>query len=131
MSKTKGSKAGEVLDVEQGKANVAANLTVEIPVNEPGKRGRKPSNKLTFAKFSAAIKAGTVPDGVKYVPQSIDPNTHMVTWGHFETENPSLDLDEEGNLSLALFVTEGRNNKPAVKPIRTISSAEVMALLTK
>ncbi len=128
MSKSKGTKQGEVLDTALGAANVAANnAAVEA---EAKKRGRPVSDRLTFAKFSAGVKSGIIPDGVKVVPQTMEGN-RVIQWMHFETESPVLTLSDEGDLSLANFATERGYNKPHIVPVKTIKYAELIKLLTE
>lgn len=126
MGKSKGTKQGEVLDTELGKANVAANN--EAVAAETAKRGRPASDKLTFAKFVAGVKSGVIPQGVKSVAQVMEGN-RVITWQHFETESPVLTLSDAGDLSLANFVTERGYSKPKIQPVKTIKYADLMKLL--
>jgi hypothetical protein len=130
-----GANAAEAADKAQGRANLAANLAAEvaaevapIAAEEPKTRGRKPSNRLTFAKFAAGIKAGGIPDGVKYVPQRQE-GGKVIAWAGYESEEPVMQLDENGNLSLTRLFTQGRAMKPTFEVIGTIPASELLTML--
>lgn len=125
-----GAVAAEAADIAQGKAQLAANLAAEVaePVVEQKHRGRKAGTVLTFAKFAAIIRDGGIPDGVSYVAPKQE-GSRVIEWGHFEADNPVLDLDPDGNLTLTRLFTAGRSNKPMAEVISTIPAAEVLALL--
>ncbi len=129
-----GANVAQAADTANGAANVAHNLAAEnaapvAPViEEPKTRGRKASNRLTFAKFSAGIKAGGIPDGVEYVPQQVE-GARVVAWAGYRAIDPVLNLDENGNLSLVQLFTVGRAMKPSFKAIGTIPAAELLVML--
>lgn len=113
----------------QGMAHVAelnAAAPVETAAPEAAKRGRKPSNRLTEAKFTAAVKDGVILPGMKYIDQKIEGN--RVIYGHWETVDPIMALNETGELTLTRLFT-GHKNRVEVEVLKTVSADKVMALL--
>lgn len=129
--KRKGSIEGEMADKAEGAANIAANNeAVAVVAEEPKTRGRKPSDRLTFAKFKASIDSGNIPDGVRYIPQEVE-GARVVKWDGYEAIDPVLNLDEHGNLTLTRLFTDrtSRSRKPTFEVLKTVTAAEVLAFV--
>lgn len=133
MAKTKGSAEGEMLDKAKGLANVAANnaavAQAEVaPMETPSKRGRKPSNRMTVAKWAEMLKDGSFnPADVVIVPAGVIDGKYQ--WGSITYNTPIVNYGEDGSLSMVTLTTD-RHNKPVAIPGKTRSVAEVIAFLS-
>lgn len=120
--------------VAAGMAKVAENNSAVNAVETPAaaKRGRKPSNRLTFPKFAAAVKSGEMLPGMITTEEKRE-GSRVVAFAGVRAENPVISLDEEGNLTLSELTTDNATWKrtPIEKVIRTISAVDVMALFNK
>jgi len=128
MSKRNGSKQGEIADIAEGAAKVAENLAKENAASEPevkGKRGRKPSTRMTPAKWTAAVKAGELPENITFVQSVIDEN-HRMIWGYVKYNDPVLTLSDAGDLQLSELRSNAKN-QPEVIALKTVTAAEVLA----
>jgi len=130
---TKLAKDTEIFDAAakaQGMAHVAELNAAVDAAPEAVKRGRKPSNKLTFAKFVAAVKSGEMLPGMIVTEEKREGN-RIISFAGVKAENPVIGLDEEGNLTLSELTTDNSTWKrtPIEKVVKTVSAAEVMALL--
>jgi hypothetical protein len=127
MSKRNGSKQGEIADKVEGAANVAANLAKENapePEVTKGKRGRKPSTRMTPAKWNACVKAGQLPENITFVQSVIDEN-HRMIWGYVRYNDPVLTLSDNGDLQLSELRSNAKN-QPEVIALKTVTAAEVL-----
>lgn len=95
----------------QGMVNVAANLAADnIPAvaeNTGNKRGRKPSQTVTLASFTAHVKAGLAggDKGIEFTPPAIVNNAAGVpTIQPMRHISPAvLSIDDTGSLSIVRY----------------------------